>query len=234
MEFYVDCHACGKSIPVREGAAGANLLCECSGEVAVPDLATLRLQAGLPPHEPPPPQVIARMLRDGELPGGEACLCCGRETAEIAELVAECEKRWVETTGGISWAALLFGVLVAAFLWEKPETRDYSEGLVVPVPARLCDRCRRLLSRQRALVALSVLKYVLLVAVVLIVLFVPCWVGLLLVVATALAWTAHRAVRTSRQANIKNLLRHVPIYRRLLDIYPDAIILESDEKLVLG
>jgi hypothetical protein len=230
MEFHVDCHVCGKSISVREGAAGANLRCECGREVAVPDLATLRLQAGLPPHEPPPPQVIDRMLRDGELPAGEGCLCCDRENAEIVELVAECEKRWVETKGGISWAALLLGALV----WTRPETVDYTEGLLVPAPVRLCDRCRRLLSRQRALSGLRVLKYVLLVAAIIIALFVLFWVGLLLVGATMLIWAAEGAVRKSRQANIKNLLRHVPIYRRLLDIYPDTIILDPDGKLVLG
>jgi len=228
MEFHIDCPACGKKLAVGEGAAGAHLPCACGWEVVVPDLPTLRQQAGLPAHDPPPPHVIARMMRDGELPP-EGCLGCGKAAAEVVETVAECEPPWVETHGGLFVVGLLFGVIYR----EERETKEYGQGLTVRVPVRLCPRCRRSLTRRVLLTGLRLLTYALLLAVIPAILAIAFWVGLVLAAAAALAWAGVRAVRRSRQRAIKALLGWVPVYRRLLEIYPDAVVTDADDRLAL-
>jgi len=233
MEFHVDCHVCGKRMPVSEGAAGAHLLCECGWEVVVPDLPALRQQAGLPPHEARPAELIAHLVQAGELPEGRTCAGCGQDTDEVMEFLAQCEGLWArqsEEGPAVGFWSLNW---IFPLVMRESEERVLNRGLVVPVPLRLCKDCQRPLAPSVLLFGAGSLKLLLGIPGVLVVFFVP-WLGVGMLTVAMLAWVIERAVRRRRQGVARQFLRRVPLYGRLLDDYPDALIADSDEKLGLG
>jgi hypothetical protein len=83
----------------------------------------------------------------------------------------------------------------------------------------------RLLGMPSALF-LGSIAAVLAVAGLVIMLFWTPWGGILLVGAV-LAWWLNAMVRRRRQAVLKKLLAQEPVYKRLLDDYPDATLVLS-------
>ncbi|MBI1916441.1 MAG: hypothetical protein HYS12_17160 [Planctomycetes bacterium] len=233
MQFSVPCYACGKRLLVSEGAAGAHLQCECGWEVMVPDLLTLRQQAGLPSHEARPAELIAHLVNVGELPEGRACAGCGQDTDEVVETVAQCERLWSHDPGDTNVALAWLVHWALPLLVKESEERVFNRGLAVPVPLRLCKGCQGPLGPSVLLWAAGFLKLLCGISAVLVLFFVP-WLGAGLLAVALLAWGTERAVRRRRQATARRLLRRVPLYDRLLEDYPNAVIVDPDEKLVLG
>src|SRR5262249_18436732 len=199
-EISIPCHACGHPLLVREGAAGARLRCACGWETEVPDLAELRKQAGLPPREARPAELIAHLVNTGQLPEGETCAGCGQETNEAVETVAQCENLWAHTRNdsSLGWAILVHWPLFV-FMRESEE-RILNHGLMVPVPLRLCKECQVPLGPSKLLWTAGLLKLLCGISGVLVVFFIPL-VGAVLLSVALLGWGTERMIQRRRQAS---------------------------------
>ncbi len=217
MNYRVEC-ACGEQIPVSEGMAGTAVPCACGRTVAVPTLAGLRRQAGMPDYYASPELFIPEMIARGELPG-PGCARCGSPDAEAVPAFAECERAWVRRAGWRVEAivAVVFGVLI----FRKEPAQERGRTLTVPVPFKVCRGCRRGLSPLPA--GFRLVKFALVVAAVLLLPGWPLWAPVPLA-AAVLAWAAERHADWRRQRAIRNVVQFVPVYNRLLEKYPDAHI----------
>ena len=149
MDFHVNCQ-CGNRITVSEGAAGATIACRCGRAVSIPSLKELRLRAGIAPHNPSPELVIEHQLAAGELPPDNNCIECGVTTAEVVQIVVECERAFRK--GGFSWGALLLSAFllpIKLFHWE--EEVEYGKDKVYPLPLAVCEHCRHVLGSARGI-----------------------------------------------------------------------------------
>jgi hypothetical protein len=218
------CCECGRRLPVKEGDAGSSLSCSCGRKVVVPLLEEfqnrpLLLSAASVERR------VQRLVAEGELPADDACARCGEVRAtEVVETCLECEKSRTRTYGGFR-----FLIFPGFWVWWHEERRVEVRGrdTVVPVPLCLCRECGSRLGGPNRGASLAVVVSVLTVSALLTYFGVALGVG---VGAAGLAlwfWQKRRAWQR-RQRELKSLLRHVPVYRQLLDKYPYATVLSSD------
>jgi hypothetical protein len=143
VDFQVNC-ACGKPHTVQAGNAGSVLPCPCGRQVTVPNLSELRRRHGLTPYDANPVLVIERLLAAGELPEESACIRCGVASETVTRIIVECEKKWVRRYDEFRWYYLFMPwiVLVAWYIHQRPEVREFGKDVVLTLPLRLCEHCR--------------------------------------------------------------------------------------------
>jgi hypothetical protein len=144
MSYTVDC-PCGKQIEVSPASAGGSIACRCGREVVVPPLSQLRKSAGQGEYEAGTIDTIRLMTKSGELPAGDLCAVCLRQTSESIFLNVACERVWTRTRSHRAYLALFFGLLfhhllLSSFRDEK-EPERFGRDVVVLVPLRLCAGC---------------------------------------------------------------------------------------------
>jgi hypothetical protein len=143
MDFLVPCE-CGAPTRVSEGSAGAKIPCACGRTITVPPLHVLRAEIGLSPYPGVSPEMaVERLLAAGRLPADHFCVGCGRETDQVAQVRAECE-RAVVRGGGFSWATLLLSWLfLPVIIFQGDEPQEYGQDKVYWLPLVLCEGCQR-------------------------------------------------------------------------------------------
>jgi hypothetical protein len=188
----------------------------------------MRRQAGLAAYSPRAALIIQHMLADGELPPPR-CAGCDAAEANLVNATAICERapargsRFDEYGMLGMLAAWFFGwwVLLPLLLFPRRGDNEGSEDRTVRVPLRLCPQCRDLLRPSAALPYL----YFLMVPVfagglILLVLLPP--VGCVLLAVGFFLLAAVLTLRQRKPAQVRRLWRTVPVYRQLLEQYPDA------------
>lgn len=222
-EFQVRCE-CGGSVAVSEGAAGTRVECPCGRMVAVPSLACLREEAGLPGHRIRARLVIEDMVAQKELPTVTTCGCCGSFTDDIGEVAAECEKAWSDEPGWFtSLFVFLFGGMWAMLLLLQREEREHGGALTLHLPVRMCQGCQRRLRGGFVDTALVVAALALTGAGVAMMLLWTAWGGLLLL-GVIVVGAVGRRVRAQRQTHLRSAVSTEPIYKQLLDEYPETTL----------
>src|SRR5262245_9265289 len=181
MVFHLRCE-CGEYVPVSEGAAGAQVPCPCGRTIAVPSLADLRKQAGLPTPRASAALVIDNMLARGQLPTVTLCAHCNSPTDETAEVTAECEKVWTNEPSTIGWMVSYLFLGIWALLLQ-PAAREYGNNLIVHLPVRVCRGCQRRFVGNPAARGLGLLAVLLAAAGILVMILWTAW-GAVLLAAT--------------------------------------------------
>ena len=227
MEFSVSCD-CGQSITVSEGSAGSNQKCPCGKIIQVPSLAKLRTQLGLPPVEPEPDIEVLALVKAGALPPG-TCIGCGLEGTSVLPMEAVCEEMYAEHQGEVPVIFGLFGIIILFFVTGG---RGFSRGpddvqlrgrdVIVPVPGKVCDRCR-MGSWQPPVrwVWNRAGDLCLLVAIGLAIYFQ--WIPALIAICCGLGFYIYaRVAYANYQRKIKRLLASIPEYKLLFDKFPET------------
>lgn len=231
MDFHVSCQ-CGESLRVSEGAAGARLNCSCGRVVVVPSLSELREQAGLAANQPSAKLVIESMLAGGELPTATTCAHCDRDANETVYLTAECEKAFgsePDRTAAIL-AILIFGLWGwLVYLFRTREATEFGDNVILHLPVRLCPDCRRSLLGGSNTGGFGLIAALLGACGVVTMIVWSKWGGLFLV-GSFFALVTKFIARMRQDRQYKWLLGHESIYGRLLDDFPQAILLLSDDQ----
>lgn len=89
--YSVDCE-CQQMLEVHAGQAGTTIACSCGRDVPVPRLSELRVRAGEGQFESGVTSKIERMVSTGELPHGHACVVTGFPTDDYVEIQVICER----------------------------------------------------------------------------------------------------------------------------------------------
>ena len=155
MHYVLDCD-CGRTISVRETAAGAKEQCECGRTHVVPSLHELRRLAGLRPPELPPEKVVETLLLARKLPEEDRCVLCGTATEDVVCCTTECEKAQTLSGSPPRWLYLLsyltFGWIgVTAVHATSRDDREWGTDRVFPLPLRVCADCGHRLDDPSAL-----------------------------------------------------------------------------------
>jgi hypothetical protein len=145
MNFLVRCE-CGAPTWVSEGSAGAKIPCACGRTISVPALHQLREEIGLSPYPGISPEMaIERLLAAGRLPADNLCVGCGKETEQVVQVRAECERAIIRG-GRVSWLRLLLYILVAPVVLVIPRDgppQEYGRDKIYWLPLVLCEDCQR-------------------------------------------------------------------------------------------
>jgi hypothetical protein len=176
------------------------------------------------------------MLDAGELPP-PLCIGCGHE-AERISFVAECEQiheqtlhdKWPLVQGIVMAMGMLSNSLAFVFrINGEDETVTTIQGreVNIPVPVHCCASCRDRLIRQPTNQVLQVQKMsgsVLLCAGIIGILLYYYVIGVLALAAgIGLQWMVSNK-QAQYQRRLKGWLSSVPIYKRVFEKYPDAIV----------
>lgn len=219
---------CGKTLSVRPAAAAPPLSCSCGRRVLIP----------LPEEFTHRPVVLSaaslerrvwRLDVAGELSQPGPCARCGRADACVVDGNLQCERYRARVYGGthILLLPLLLPFLLISVLmtWTEEERLEVSgRDTDLPAPLRLCQSCWRRLRASRTV--WFRLAAVLVVAIGVGVAFLHVLSGLvLLAVGLILVYGLRRWTETLRYSALRDLLRPVPIYRQVLERYPDAILI---------
>jgi hypothetical protein len=247
--FEVHCARCGRSQAVAPSLAGTTLTCRCGHEQRVPALSELRREAGLVAYELSAAGAIQQLIREGRLPADQGCIRCGTLPAEGRTLIAVCERARTQSRsssdgdGGGFWLIGLIGGLpfVLPFTTgarEQGTVEQLGRDLQVRVPVHVCSHCWRVLWRNPAVRLLHLATRLWLIgaaAVALLWLAEPYtgWTfsfSLIFLVLAAVAMTSlvERWSAARVTAAQKTTLKQVPAYRRLLEEYPEAELVERD------
>jgi heme exporter protein D len=225
MSLGVSCE-CGRTLPVTADDAGSRLSCPCGRKVVVP-LKEEFAKADVLPSAPTPELRLRRLLREGALPRLDACALCRKGRPRRVDFYLDCERSRVRTSGG-------FRFLIIPFLWhivywtEEVRVERIGRDTCLPAPLALCPAC--LEQVRRFPVEGSLLLFGVLTAVSAALFFLDVWLGIGMTVLTLLgvfvkvAWD-----RRSRQRGLRELLRKEPVYRQVLDRYPNATVLVPEE-----
>jgi hypothetical protein len=133
MSYHVTCD-CGREISVTAASAGGEVSCQCGATVAVPRLSELRKSAGKGAYETGTADVIAAMLRAGQLPWGDTCAHSGLPTEDVFDLSVQCERCHAQDRSG-GWLAAFAGALLSIAV--QPEWETHGHEVVVYTPLRL-------------------------------------------------------------------------------------------------
>jgi hypothetical protein len=225
MGFRVSCE-CGECLTVQGSDAGSAVSCRCGRRVVVPlveELQTGRVLVSAATIE----RRIRRMIASGDLPADPLCARCGSPDVAGAVIAdVECERYRVRTSGGFRFLPIpgLFWV----YWREENRTEKLGHDTDVRVAFYLCDGCRQQL-RNPGRVAYLVVGAVLIAAVALVA-YLISWVGVLLFpLALGVPWWLRRRALGRRQRAVKQALRGVPVYRQLLNRYPQAVVVIPKE-----
>ena len=91
------------------------------------------------------------MLRDGDLPPGQLCMVCGRQTDNAYDVYVQCESRWVKGPGIKRYLFVILTIVFLPFwllwalvgIWLLDEKRqELGRDRGVTTPLRLCAECR--------------------------------------------------------------------------------------------
>src|SRR5262249_3118044 len=194
----------------------------CGQKVHGPSLGEMHKQAGLAACRPKATLLIAHMLADGELPPPRCAGCDAAET-NVVDAAAICEQAPRRGGGDNSeqrmLAALLFGWWV--LLLPNRDSGEGSDDRTVRVPLRLCPHCRAALTPPSSLSLLYCLAFLTFAGgLILFFLFAPAGF-LLLLVGFGLLFPIF-VLRGRTRSCIRRLWRSVPVYRQLLDEYPQT------------
>ena len=166
MHYFVPCE-CGKNVAVAATQAGCMLRCECGRSLTVPPLSGLRALAGQEAYRPSTIALIARMIRNGELPWGDTCALSGRPTKDAFVLQIECERVWTRGSGLDSADRAFIGFLFFGWIglfvgWGKAEKPRHESGreTVIEVLLRVCSEFHDKLQRRRQRYLKSLLRQV--------------------------------------------------------------------------
>jgi hypothetical protein len=197
----------------------------------VPSLAELRVKAGLPAHYVAAKLLIENMFAQGELPTRRSCARCSGAADATVIITAECEKSWGHDPSPFIWlSALLFtGIWPLLLLFQlQREGRERGDNLILHLPIRMCQSCRRQLPGTAVAWILRVAAFVLIAASILLILLWTGW-GALLALGLVVVVAAGRAATIWQQAVMRHLLRNEPLYVELLMDYPDTKLLLSPD-----
>jgi hypothetical protein len=186
----------------------------------------MKKQAGLPGFSPKAKMMIEHLLADGELPP-KSCARCGAADAPVVEAVAECEKApgGKDDADATMVAILLFGLWGALWAFSRRGRDRPGDDVIIRVPLRLCNACRQPLMHDAAVPSLYLLAFLCLLGAILLFLLVESPLWLVVLLFAILGFVFARMVARKRLTRMKELWRHVPIYKQLLDEYPDAKLL---------
>jgi len=144
---------CGRTHHVSGGDAGSRLPCGCGRTIDVPELHTLRTSVGEPTISPE--LAIELLLRDRQIPGDGACLCCGLATENICHVQVECERPEVKRIG---WTIVpfmfVFGVVAGLLALLRTKEQIHGRYVCYRLPIRMCSACTRSVSRSEVSTAL--------------------------------------------------------------------------------
>jgi hypothetical protein len=218
---------CGRCLPVAQTDAGSVLSCSCGRRVVVPLLEEFRDQSVLL-SATTVERRVQRLSAEGVLPRTDACLRCGGVTAQAVDIDLQCERYTAHASGGQRFLIipLLWGFVWAT--WREPEQLEIrGRDTDVAAPIGLCAVCR---GELRAPAASWQLLAVPLLAVSGIVGYFQLLasIGLAIVGLVVLMVTRRFALRRWQRV-LKGLLRKVPVYRQVLAIYPDAVVVMPKE-----
>jgi hypothetical protein len=223
-EFRIRCD-CGKEHRVSARSAGSSLDCPCGRRVEIPSLSELRRQAGEPAYSVKARWILGDMLVKKQLPIRTRCAHCERETDQSIRVAVECERVWqkksYDSPTNVA-IVLIFGVWGWLFLRRRDE-RELGDDVMLVLPIRLCEVCRRDMGSVRSSPYLNVFAVGLIVAGIVSAIAVSIWclalVGVALLVRLTDAW-----IHSRNRAQLHRLLRIEPLYAQLLDDYPKAIV----------
>jgi hypothetical protein len=232
MDLGVYCE-CGRCLPVAEDDVGSSLTCPCGRRVIVPLLDEFRdrpflLSAASLERR------VQRMIAEGELPSTDGCIRCGEgRAAQEVNVTLECERYTARAHGGQRF--LIFPSLWVGWLWvawwrEEEWVEIRGRDTDVPTPICLCAECRRQFRGPARPVSLLLAALLLAVSGLVGYFDVMAGVGLGAVGLVLLGWQRRRA-SNRRQRALKGLLRKVPVYRQVLENYPQAVVLVPQEEL---
>ncbi len=220
MDYSLRC-ACGKTLPVTEGLAGAKVSCDCGRELTVPSSLELRTQSGLPAVPPNPLLVVEGMWERGELPLPQ-CVVCGHAGAQVIDLAVLCEQSWARTLSHESESSVFLPWWLRSFS-RQVEVVRYGRDRRAVIPATVCVDCKRLIAVNRLPLALRILRNALPVAGVVVGLVEQSWVAATALMAGALpAWGLERFVAARQRNQTRAALLKVPEFAAVLDKYPEA------------
>ncbi len=221
MDFTVLCE-CGAVITVPMTSAGTQLQCSCGSTVEVPSLAQLRSNAGLAAVDVPLDYEVSRLLETGELPT-DTCVECGSAVAEVVKFVAVCEQFHVKKSGGLAWAIMLIS-LGRFFIWQDEVVELHGRTTIIPVPASLCDHCRRNLVHAPPTPLLKKLGTFAVIAGVCLLFLVHWAIAAVVVIGGLLSRLSARLLLKRYQQHLKQSLSNIPVYGRVFEEYPDTLI----------
>jgi hypothetical protein len=220
MDYSLRC-ACGRTIPVTEGLAGAKVSCVCGRELAVPSSLELRAQAGLPPVPPDPLLVVEDMWERGELPLSQ-CVVCGDAGARVIDLAVLCEQSWARTLSHESEYSVFLPWWLRSFSRQVEVVRHGRDRRAV-IPATVCQGCASRIAVNRFPLALRILRNALPVAGVVVGLVEQSWGAAAALIAAALpAWGLERFVAVTQRSETRAALLKVPEFAAVLQKYPEA------------
>jgi hypothetical protein len=226
MDFTISCE-CGEEVSVSEWAAGSQIECGCGSTVKVPSLARLRADAGLASMDVPVAIQVSHLLESGELPTN-TCIACQSSSTDVIPLVADCEQVHVQESGG-SFFLNVLGILIFGwwifFLFGKKQTHIHGRETIIPVPASVCHDCQRRLFQSQSNPSLYVFATVFW-AVIVFASFLFHWAcGVVAVFCGIVLWRVFASNSAARkQQTIKETLGSIPIYRKVFETYPDALV----------
>src|SRR5262249_46858709 len=110
----------------------------------------------------------------------------------------------------------------ALWAFSRRGRERIGDDVTVRVPLRVCRTCRRPLLQDATVPILHLLAFFCLLGATLMYVLVesPFWA--LVLFLAVLAFVFARLAAHKRLARIRHVWRHVPIYKQLLDEYPDA------------
>lgn len=229
MDFLIACE-CGEQFRVSEWSAGARLPCRCGRTVAVPSSMELRASAGLPEIDIPLKEQVLARLKSGELPPPD-CLECGTGAAEVTPFVAECERAYKKKSADHHLSGMLVMAMSGAilgfmgmFLFRRTSVELLGRDTIIPVPAGLCPQCRGRLQPLVPLWLLSTLGLGLLIGAV-VAFFLSGWqIAAGLLTGWLIVRITTAVLRWNSQQRIRQTLSSIPLYQRVFEKYPAAVV----------
>jgi len=227
-EFTVTC-PCGKSHSISATLAGTELSCDCGNWIPVPRLGELRRAANLSGYPESTAEIIERLTSQGELPAGQNCVVCGLVTEQKLDVVAECETVAAAGDKMPNWALylrMLLAPVTSLYFLLGNEDADCTRGheVVIKLPLRMCVNCQ------------PTKPWVWLYTLAATVCFIGGIVVSLKFLAAGLALLAISVVifflrpdpYVARAKRLRPIILATPIYRELLEEYPQAKLFTVD------
>jgi hypothetical protein len=220
-QLAVECE-CGRAVSMPADGRGP-LTCPCGNRVVLPPPEEFRGRS-LVLSAMTVERRVHRLLAAGELPPMGACTrCCQVRDIEAVDLWLDCEQSQVRTSGGFRFL-FIPGINLFLYWNEARRVEVLGHDTIVPAPLALCPACARALPCPSGAPDLVAGAAVIVVSVLVGFYSWVAGLALGLVGLVAVLWRRHRrCVRWQR--DLKALVRKVPAYGQLLDMYPYALVI---------
>ena len=242
MELLLPCE-CGHQTPVREIQAGMQLMCKCGRMFAVPSLTELRRMSGREATLSPG-LLIDTMVANGELPATSDCAACGADTAGSVDVLAICERARAANNDDLASRMVLvfllgwIGLLISrARQRAEDDNRLIGTDRDVRMPLRICPDCQALRLRQFPSWPFFLLAALIAAGGIAAGFYAESAPAAIAgcVAGAALAIVGPFWAKRRFRNNIRRLLSDEPVYRRLLDRFPDAqFLIVGRERAISG